>query len=229
MMRFADIEQTAVWYDFADPAALHYSDDMEYHNWDHACAVAVHAADLAEICIGKGIYLERDVLNVAAAWHDAGYHEDHTALGFASKEQYSAALSAEHLRAEGATEEFIGQVTEAILGTTHKAVRTSLAALVLHRADIADVGGEYKLFAHNNYKLLLEARQRQPDLTFKEWRAGTSGFLDFIIAESLQELPRLEADSAGYHSFPAMARRNRERFMKESDEAVFGRTYSEVA
>jgi len=229
MSRMADIQQSSVWYDFADPAALYYTDKLEYHNWNHACKVAENADVIAEQCFGRGLFLDRNVVMVAAAWHDAAYYEDHKAAGHDTKEQYSAALAAAYLRQEGATDEFIGEVEEAILGTTHRAVRKSLAALVLHWADIAEVGAEYKTFATNNYRLLQEARRQQPALKFTEWQAATNNFLGVVITESMAELPKLGEDTSGYNRFPQVVGRNRDKFMKESDEKAFSEAYSGAA
>ena len=221
MISFAEIECTPDWQDFGLPAQAHYSDTMPYHNWEHARNVAGNFVELAHHCAGRDILLDPLKGAIAGAWHDAGFHEDHTALGFETKEHYSAQLASDHLRTAGVDEVYIDEVRVQILGTIHGAKRESLDVLALHRADIAGIGKEYRGFARNNYALLCEARQAKPDLSFEEWMGKQNGFIDFIIEEALIELPRLGEDVGEHYSFDTIARRNITKLLLQENEEKF--------
>ena len=62
-------------------AKEYYSPELPYHNWQHALDVMKAGQELLDRVSGRGMVADKAVIAIAAAWHDAGYHEDHTALG----------------------------------------------------------------------------------------------------------------------------------------------------
>lgn len=78
-------------------AAALYAPALPYHNFRHALAVAEEGRRLVEHCRASGLLLDADIVHYACLLHDAGYAEDHAALGFESKEAYSASLAREVL------------------------------------------------------------------------------------------------------------------------------------
>lgn len=182
--------------DLAMPAKEHYSPNLEYHNWQHAEDVMVRVLELAKEVRVYGIELDATVLEVAAAWHDAGFAEDHTALGFKTKEHDFAYLAKQYLKTRGQSNVFIEKVVTAILGTIHHAEREDLHALALHRADIANIGGPYAAFYRNTTLLYHEARYFCRTPTWNDWVIGTGRLIDDLVREANVELPRLGKDTA---------------------------------
>lgn len=161
-----------------------YNPELPYHNWNHA----------VEVMEASGRWLEQspvlrndtelaDFLLVAAAWHDAGH--DHTIpKKFASKEAYSVHLMQEALGSQISEDEF-EELEEAILGTRFNTERESDIALLLHYADIDNIGHEYDdFYAHN--MLLWEERGRPEWAT---WTADNTKVIRQLAHEASMELP----------------------------------------
>jgi len=197
------------------PAKDHYSAALPYHNWQHALDVMKGAQELIERLSQKGIVVDRPVIMVAAAWHDAGYHEDYKKRGYKTKEHFSAALAADFLEQASVSHEIIKKVQIAILGTIHYAKREELEALVLHRADIANIGSDYKAFRHNNSLLYKEVALHGKQPAWPDWMQGTADLIDKLVAEAKQELPRLGETLSGPESFITNATRNARRLSGE--------------
>ena len=230
MSGFEEVTGHPVWRDLAMPAKRHYDSSLPYHNWDHALEVAENACDLADRFAARGgKRLHPGVLATAGAWHDAGFAEDHDALGFETKEHYSAQLAADHLNECKRPPAFIEEVRTAILGTIHHAARDNLYALVLHRADIANIGGPYKPFMVSAYKLFMEARLRNSAVQFTSWRRSTGVFLGPLISESKEELPRLGEPICGVTAFPERAASNRRTLMLENEGSLRNKALQELS
>ena len=71
--------------------------DLPYHNFEHAHQVLDHTLLLCDRCHRYNIDYDIQALYFAALFHDAGYHQDHTALGYETKEHYAAALATDFL------------------------------------------------------------------------------------------------------------------------------------
>jgi hypothetical protein len=218
-MTFAEIEQTGEWQHLALPARGHYSDELPYHNWRHPLAVAKEVVALANRCGERGLHLDTGQLAVAAAWHDAEHHRDPRAAHHVSKESHSADLAREYLLASGQTENYANEIAKAIIGTTH-GVRRGLNAIALHRADIANIGGPYGDFAICSYRLLLERRVNDPELTFDKYVAKSGEVIKELADESLAELATLGEPTSGTDSWPEQALANLKRLQTETEASL---------
>lgn len=195
--------------DLALAAKPYYSDEIEYHNWSHAEAVLSDVKILADRVMGRGIHLSREALAIAAAWHDAGYHENHERLGFSTKEHYSAQLADDFLISEAVHFETRTIVKRAILGTIHGAHREGIHGLILHRADISNVGGPYADFLAKTTALWQEHETMTGQRTlWSKHVEGTQKFIAFSIKEALEELPILGETVGENDSFDTVARNN---------------------
>ena len=96
-------------------AAELYSDQMPYHNFNHVFGTLVAAELLMERCLKEGVPINGEVVYFALLFHDAGYHEDHIDKGFTTKEEYSAHLAIQCLRAEAIPEDTIKRVVPPFL------------------------------------------------------------------------------------------------------------------
>ena len=67
-----------------------YDDRLHYHNFGHVLRVIDAGARMLEQCREEGVTVDEEAVYYAILLHDAGFHEDHEARGFPSKEAYSA-------------------------------------------------------------------------------------------------------------------------------------------
>ena len=175
--------------EYAAAAQKHYRPDYQYHNWEHALSVASGTEIIAQKLRTRGITVAQGALAVAAAWHDAGYHEDHTSAGFHTKEGYSAALLEEFLEDKpvGIFEKTL--MLKSIIATYsgHAELRMPYE-LILHRADIANIGGPTDEFISNTIKLWHEQQlitgNKIPWLKFIE---GSAHFVRLTATEHDEE------------------------------------------
>lgn len=202
--------------EFILAAKEHYTDAIEYHNWSHVEAVMAGVEALSERAETRGITLAKEALLVAAAWHDAGFHEDHVSLGFETKEHYSAYLADTFLQSKDIDESTRRLVERAILGTIHSAVREDLDTLCLHRADVANIGGDYPTFLKNNIALWREhLTMTGTGIAWDEWVKSSNHFVDFCIQEARIELPRLGEAIRVRGSFDIQAEENGQLLTRE--------------
>ena len=164
----------------------------------------------------RQLNVARGALHIAAAWHDAGFHRDHAELGFEAKEHYSVSLAEAYLAKHSVDKRTRGIVKVAILGTIHGSQRPDLNAVVLHRADIANIGGNYPGFLSSNIKLWHEARIFNPELSWDDWRESSISFAAFAAREARDELPRIGEPVSAPGAYDLNALRNGERLRSET-------------
>ena len=201
---------------YSRAAKAHYSDTLAYHNWSHAEAVMRDVNVLVDRAGERGIILARNALVIATAWHDAGFHEDHIQKGFVTKEHYSAHLLEEYIADKPVDYATRFLMCEAILGTIHGFERETLNTLVLHRADVANIGGPYDEF----YKISVALWQENMRLTGKEisWTDfihSSEGYIRMIAKEAQVELPRLGEPIGEDGSYDIQALINAQRLQTE--------------
>ena len=213
-----------------EPARGFYSSALPYHNFNHAKEVDAQAWLLAEQLENVGVEVNRDVVQVAAFWHDAGYIENHLQLGFQTKEQYSAHLADEFLKTHGTNDIFRRAVHNTILATTDGVSRQTVEELLIHRSDIANIGGLYEEFREHTINLWNENDVLgKPHIPWDKWKHRVAALISKTIAESRYEIPkllekrRLPAPVHGplsvgdISSFDTTAERNRTLLLKEPE------------
>jgi hypothetical protein len=180
-------------------ARKYYTDRLPYHNWDHAVATIDGVDKIADKLVGYNVTIAHNALRIAAAWHDAGYHENHSTKGFVTKEDYSAALLDEHLRHEPVEPLFRKLMHTAIVSTwhLHPELRTP-PQMILHRADTANIGGSTDEFIGNNILLFREAQVRGHSTTWSQHVAQSDQFIKLLVAEHDHEslLQNVEAEDS---------------------------------
>src|SRR3984893_16561547 len=168
-------------------AAELYSDQMPYHNFNHVLRTLAAGEVLVERCLREGVPINGEVVYCALLFHDAGYHEDHISKGFTSKEQYSAHLAVQCLRAEAIPEDTIKRVVAAILSTERDAQFTSNEEKAVRAADLAGLASDYKNFRSNVEKL----RQEDEMLTgrkvaWDEWKTSVAETIRFYLSQEIR-------------------------------------------
>lgn len=171
--------------EYSQAAQQYYRPDYLYHNWNHALAVASGTEIIADKLEARGLTIAKRAIAVASAWHDAGYHENHIAKGFETKELYSAALLDEYLRDKPVGEFEKSLMRQAIIATYsgHSELRTPYE-LILHRADIANIGGPLDEFVDSNVKLWREHQVTTGDsIDWDEHVKNSAKFIEFTAEE----------------------------------------------
>lgn len=167
--------------EYSAAAEVHYSTDLEYHNYrDHASEVALGVDVIADKLEERGHVIARGALIVAAYWHDVEVHEDHSKKGFKTKESYSAALLGRYLQGRP-----VGEYEKVIMLNAIDATYAGFEGLrspyelILHRSDIANIGGPLEEFLANSGKLWRE----QVFTTGRDisWQAYVEAAIPFIV------------------------------------------------
>ncbi len=208
-------------------AATFYSSSLPYHNFSHALAVVKEAEQIVGKCRAEGVPVDGDVVMLAALFHDAGFHDDHIRLGFASKEAYSAELARRELGRNGATPQFVERVCDAIMSTHCDGICRNNESKAVRAADLAGLAAEYDVFKRNTvrlkqeHELLTRTRTQWP-----EWRDSAIARVHLFLRQDL-DLTRDYFDAEGQSVFHRRTRENLRRLQADpSDEVMEG---SEIA
>lgn len=177
IVRNTKLEQTV--------AAL-YDPRLPYHNLGHALDVLAASEELLARCHGEGIRVDAEVVYPALLLHDAGYHQDHVARGFESKEALSADLAASELRRHQYPPKLIEAVQAAILSTRCGAICETIEARVVKAADLSGLAADYQLFLQNSMRLWREdTLLRAVETPWPEWRRRAAGTIERLLSEDL--------------------------------------------
>lgn len=210
MIRNADIEKRA--------AAL-YDKRLPYHNFDHVLQVILAGEEIMEKCRADGIAFDEDAVYYAMLLHDAGFHEDHRALGFESKEAYSAALARQFLERMSISQSIISKVVSAILCTHVDGRCRTVEDRIVRRADISGMASGYDQFRADtvNLKQELEILSGQP-VSWNEWKKQASERINLFLREDTG-LVHDDYDSDGEPVFLRRVRNNIDAMMADPEFA----------
>ena len=194
-------------------AAQMYDAKMPYHNFGHAITVTRHAEKIIEKCREEGVPLDDKVVYYALIFHDAGYHEDHRAKGFDTKEAYSADLAARALREYGVGGETIDRVKTAILCTHVDARCNSNEDKAVRASDLSGLAAEYSVFKRNAVHLKEEHELLTGEtVDWDEWKRSVWANLELFLREELK-LTSDYYDADGQSVLHARTRENLETLM----------------
>ena len=196
-------------------AAELYSDQMPYHNFNHVFGTLEAAELLVERCLKEGVPIDGEVVYYALLFHDAGYHENHISKGFTSKEEYSARLAVQCLRAEAIPEGTIERVVAAILSTQRDAQFTSNEEKAVRAADLAGLATDYKTFRSDVEKLRQESEMLTGrKVVWDEWKTSIEQTIRFYLSQEIHfTQPNACVDDAA--TFYAQANQNLSRLLSE--------------
>jgi len=94
--------------------AQRYYTDLPYHTFSHAETVLEHAESLLDRCERFDVPVNKDVVQAAVLFHDAGYHHDPETYDEPSKEQHSAAIARDELEEMGGNEAAVSFLQHAV-------------------------------------------------------------------------------------------------------------------
>ncbi|NKB36527.1 MAG: HD domain-containing protein [Gammaproteobacteria bacterium] len=167
-------------------AAALYEPKLPYHNFGHAITVTRFSAQLIEQCCRENVPLDEKVVYYALLFHDAGYQHDHHALGFDSKEAYSADLSEHALRDYGVDVDVINKVKKAILATHIDGTCESNEDKAVRASDLSGLAAGYDVFKANAIKLREE--QEMMSGQSPDWSTYTASVRDTVRLFLREEL-----------------------------------------
>ncbi len=172
-------------HEFCMRAEAHYSGEMPYHNWEHARDVMANAVTLGRMAQSNGLLVDIDRLQVAAAWHDAGYHQDHALLGYSTKEAYSANLADENLPelAPDDIDIIHGSIMDTIVGGHRR--RTQTEGILLHFADVGYLADPNQAHFTRRFEAMLN---EWAGVHWNEANMRTRAFSEAVAEEAKHEL-----------------------------------------
>jgi hypothetical protein len=196
-------------------AELRYS-DLPFHNFpEHVKSVSSEGARRAKEALEQGLIteLEAHIVILALYYHDAGYQDDHKALGFETKEDYSIHLMRIDLEQLGYDEIIITQVADAIEATKMDAVAQNNVQKLVRHADVYNIAGDYATFIANAHRLYEEYNQMNPatQKTWEEFKKQQIEILQAYISIDLGVLPSDYDGQTGEWIFRRLAIQNIER------------------
>ena len=189
-------------------ASTMYEPKMPYHNFGHAITVTRFSERIIEKCQDEGVPIDEKVVYYALLFHDAGYHEDHVALGYETKEAYSADLSEKALREHGVDDGTIEKVKAAILSTHMDAKCYSNEDKAVRMSDISNLGADYQEFKLNTVRLMEEhALMKSVSVNWEDWKNSARDTLQLVLREEM-DLTSDYYDEDGNSVFHAKAMEN---------------------
>ncbi len=156
---------------------------LPYHNPDHMKDVMEAVGELVELLPDDSYPRvitpwQKDLLALAAAWHDAGFDEE-AAQAYPTKEEYAIALMKEDIKSNkiDLTNHDIAFLDRAIRGTIMVPAlkqRDTPEAKLLHYADMAYMTADWETFWHG-----AEAfhHEEHPDMSWEDFQQFEADFL----------------------------------------------------
>jgi predicted metal-dependent HD superfamily phosphohydrolase len=194
-----------------------YSDTLPYHNFRHVLDTLKAADTIIGHCLEEGIRVDEKVVYYALLFHDAGFQENHDALGYECKEAYSAKLAADMLDERGIYANIIGKVTAAILSTRREAKFVSVEQKAVRAADLSGLAGDYETFHKNSRNLKSEYELLAGEaLTWAEWVDKAAETIRIYLMQEIR-LTSYFTDEDGESAFHQAVRKNLVRLLEERD------------
>jgi len=196
-----------------------YSARLPYHNFRHVQTVLGAAGQLLDGCEREGLRVDARIVYYALLLHDAGYHESHLALGFATKEAYSAVLARRVLSARGIPDATISRVEQAIMATLRDGQCGCAEDAVVRMADLSGIGADYGEFLRNTINIRAEVAlmTNNPLTPWAEWCAGTQKVLSGYLAGEVNLTSDFDRSKPG--NFFARGQANLDRLGLEPEPA----------
>ncbi len=193
-----------------------YSTTLAYHNFDHIIEVLLAAKKIMEDCASENIHVDEKIINIAILFHDAGYHDNHTSLGFSTKESYSAFLAKEFLKEKNFETNTIDQIEAAILATEKNGTFIKAESKVVRAADLYGLSSQYDIFLKNACKIKVEYELLTgKNIDWDDWKLATIELLKQFLSREI-ELTDFFSSKGGRSQFYKLVNVNLEKFLTQS-------------
>ncbi len=195
-----------------------YDPALPYHNFEHIEDTLAAADLILARCYAENIRINAEVVYYALLFHDAGYHEDHQSLGFASKEDYSAALAERILAAAARPATVIKKTVAAIKATERDASFVTAEQKAVRAADLSGMAAPWPEFLQKSLKLKEEVAvlSGQP-VDWQTWQATSNEVLGFYLTQEIR-LTSYFHNQRGESEFHSAVRDNLARLLAEPEE-----------
>ena len=190
-----------------------YDDRLHYHNFGHVLRVIDAGARMLEQCREEAAM---EAVYYAILLHDAGFHEDHEARGFPSKEAYSAHLADRLLAELGVDGAVTARGRKAILSTHVEASCVTNEDKLVRLADLWGLAADYDQFKLDTVNLKRESEMLGGcQIGWDEWKAMARDRINQYLLEDMALLSDYY-DEAGNSVFHARARDNISMLMSDN-------------
>ena len=149
-------------------------------------------------------------------FHDAGFYDDHVALGFKTKEAYSAELAATRLKERRVPPKTIAKVIGAILSTRKDASFVTGEQKAVRAADLSGLAAKYDVFRKNTADLKIEHELfNAVTLSWPAWVENARKTIRFYLSQEIR-LTSYFVNEFGESAFRQAVRENLEHLIEES-------------
>ena len=195
-----------------------YEPKLPYHNFGHVVTVLKESERIIAKCKEEGIEIDEAVVYYALLFHDAGYHKDHAALGYESKEAYSAALADQELKGNGIDQENNEKIISAILATHVDAQCQSNEDKIVRAADLSELAADYATFKKNTLNLKEELSvMTNKTISWEEWKGMAVARVELFLREDM-DVTSDYFDSDGESTFRKNAKANLDALLADDSE-----------
>lgn len=192
-----------------------YSSELPYHNFGHAIDAVTAGEKVIRRCQAEGVSIDEPIVYYALLFHDAAYHEDHEALGFDTKEGYSAHLAATALAQRGVSSKTIEQVVAAIMSTHRDGEFVTVEQKAVRAADLSGLAADYEIFYRGAENLRREHELLTGEaVAWPQWAERVAETLRFYLSQDLR-LSRYYSNGNGASTFQKDGLANLERLRRQ--------------
>lgn len=193
-----------------------YSPELAYHNFQHVLDTLDAADEITQKCDDEGIRVDPGVVYYALLYHDAGFLDDHHALGFGTKEAYAADLAAASLARRGVARNTVDKVVAAILSTHKDASFVTAEQKAVRAADLSGLAADYERFRTNSENLKSEYELfHNKRLDWPQWVDNAGATIRFYLSQEIR-LTAYFSDGEGPSRFHNAVRANLDRLIAET-------------
>ena len=197
----------------ADSITIHLREDRRHINDLDAKKIC----SIQDLNVNLEISTNPKIVNIAILFHDAGYQENHTSLGFSTKESYSAFLAKEFLKEKNFETNTIDQIQSAILATEKNGIFIKAESKVVRAADLFGLSSQYDVFLKNAFKIKAEYELLTGEsVDWDEWKLATINLLRQFVSREI-ELTDFFSSRNGRSQFYKLVNMNLEKFLSESE------------
>ena len=163
-----------------------YSKKLAFHNFFHVIETLKFANTIINSLAMKLSSISLETIYYALLFHDAGYVENQTCLGYSDKESYSAALAEEYLLGRGMPLAGVSKVTLAIKATHISAECRNLEEEVVRGADISGMAAPYNDFLKMSKAIKAEQEYLiGAKISWADWVRGSEVHLKPYLHEKI--------------------------------------------
>jgi len=197
----------------AKAAQKHYNPQLPYHNWNHVEETVSASQTISRNCLMSGKKVNFSLVTHCLFFHDAGYGEDQTLLGFETKEEYSAQIARDELKTFKLSQNYIDLVAKGVLSTNRDAPFITVEEMIIRASDLAGLAGSYEKFYDANQRLKKETEM----LTGKkisniEWKEMSEKIINFYLSQDIH-LTNNYNNNRGESIFHTQVRANLNRLL----------------